>query len=231
MAHIPSVPKLIPHCQLSLLTARIFFGVKPTLTFLSGFNNFYKARAKIGLETRAQRFAGTLTTEIPNPVYKEDQSTKINASGVVGDSSCGFAVGAEIDANVDKLFLEKTNGSLTYTNRDIQITGFLKRTLSTKPSTSFGFSVYQKPVNGWNNLVLGGELTHTLNAATVFAVGGQVNPDPNSTLKLRVTSAGSLGFSLTQYWGGPFTLTLLGEALKAFSGDNSLTWGVKINLK
>jgi len=186
----------------------------------------------LNAETRYEKFNGTFTLEAPNPLTKDEQQTsKLNITSVIGDHTCGFALGGEVDATVERVAIEKANLAVSYSINEFQFTTYLKKTLSAKPSTVVGLTAFHRPINGWKNLSLASEFTHTLNGASVISVGGQINPDNTSTFKSRLTSAGSLGVSYTQRCNAPLDITLGAEALKLFSGDNQITWSVKFSLK
>jgi len=211
-----------------------FVGFKPTLTLSSGFSNFYKFKAKLSGETRGDRYNATVFAEVPNPLFKDDQDNRVGFTVVgsgTGDQAYGLSAGAEVESNVDKRTLEKVNGVLAYTQNDAQLCLFGKKTYGAKSSLVFGLNGFSRLPDNWNNLLLASELSHTVDGPTNFLLGVQFQPDRFSTIKLRMRHTGSLGFSYSQHWGGPFTLTFMGETGKLIGAENPLTWGVKLALK
>lgn len=206
-------------------------GFKPTLTLTTGFANLNKFRFKVGTERRAENFNTTLSVDVPNPLLKEEQdNVKFAGSFVVGQAS-GASAGVEAEANVDKRNLEKVNFVLAHTKSDYQFSIFGKKTYGAKSSLVLGVNSHLRVPTNWNNLIVASELSHTVDGPTNLMVGAQFNPDAFSTLKFRLKNTGSLGFSYSQHWGGPFTLTFMGESGKIFGSENPLTWGVKLSLK
>jgi hypothetical protein len=207
-----------------------FAGFKPTLTLTSGFSNLYKFKTKISAENRSEKFNATVFVEIPNPLFKDDQDNKVGAS-FVSDLTGGISAGADLEANVDKRNLDKFNAVVAYTQNDAQVCLFGKKTYGVKSSVVLGMNCYQRLSTNWNNLIIAAEMSHTVDGPNSFLLGTQFNPDAFSSIKLRMRNTGSLGFSYSQHWGGPFTLTFMGETGKLIGAENPLTWGVKLSLK
>jgi len=218
--------------SLEVASSQLFSGIKPTLTFSSNMQNLNKFKTKLNLEAVAENFNGNLAAEIPNPLAKEG-SNKLNLSTVVGDKTCGFAIGAEVEVNADKQTLDKANGLVSYTSKDAQITLFNKRTREDKEpftiTNLFGFNAFHQIPNGWKSAAVGSEITYNFQKCS-FLIGAQFKPDDSSTVKFRIKNDGTVGVSYTQHWGGVFSSTLMGES-RFGNVESALQWGIKINLK
>jgi hypothetical protein len=215
--------------------------VKPTLTVnTSAENPVDRARVKLATESRLSLVPSlphsfTTTLEFPVARFYRDlsksETPKANLSLVMGIKDTGISVGGEVELAPETAQVRASNGVLSYTRPNLEVTLFGKKR---DTNLTVGANFYQRlPSYASKSAAVGAELTTDFSEKPAsLTLAGTVKPDPTSTLKARLTSRGVLGLAYTQQFNGPFALTV-GSDLDVLRAQEpgSFNWGVKLNYK
>jgi len=215
---------------------------KPSLT-VSTTTRFLaeKLKFKPSVEFRKDWVTATVSLEVPmkqpeegSDDPKDGDQRKAAFSTVFGYKSCGFSAGFDLEYQIDSSKLKHFNTVFSYAASDLDVSAFSKTRYDGSP-TVIGANYHQKLASKWKEGTVAAEVTyplHSLNQPPTFSVGGSFQPDSYSTLKSRVNNKGLAGFSYTQKWAGPFTVTFSSEfnLLNPLAQD-SAQYAVKIAVK
>jgi hypothetical protein len=193
-----------------------------------------RLRGKGTLEIRADLHTTAITFESSLKNF-DPNASKVTASTVVGSKERGVAVGVEAEFLPAAQKLNSVNGALAYTTADLEASVFGKSKFSGGLSgglTSVGASFYQRAPYSGRDIQLGGDVSYDLSGkATTFALGAAFKID-EATLKTRFDTKGLLGFSYTEKWRGPVSVTLASEwNLHGNEGNPPFQYGLKFAFK
>jgi len=221
--------------SLEMASAKSFRNFKPSLMLSTSTKNLKKFNFKPSAEFRNDWMGATFSLDYPmkseeREDLKNPPVNKANFSTILGNKSCGFSAGIDMEFNMESETLHRSYVA-SYCTSDLEVTAFSKKK-SERPRL-IGVNYYQKLINRWKDAIVSAEVSYALgtNSTPDLTLGGSFKPDPTSSVKSRIDNKGIAGFSYTQKWGGPFSVTFLSEFNLLDLASNSAKFGVKFGLK
>jgi len=196
---------------------------------------FEKLKGKATLEYRNEFTTTAVSGESTfRRSTKPDESPKLNFSSVFGSKDRGVSAGIDTEISVASQQLKTINSALSYSTKDLDVTIFSKTKIGGTSSTIVGTNFYQRSFGtNTNDTHIGGEISYDLKSnSPSFLLGVSSKPTSDSTTKARFDSKGILGFSYTEKWGGPLSITFMSDwNVYGSSSDSPFQYGLKLAFK
>jgi len=223
---------------LEIASSQTYKGLKPTFTVSSSAGDLkdkLKLKPAVDFNNEWMNISASIELLPAKDAEIKKDYPKTLFSTVFGHKSCGFAAGLQTEFATNSRKLKNVHSIIGYSHSDLEITlsGQKKFDDTDNAPVTIGTTYYQKLANKWKDCALGGELSYSSQEnQTHLSLGSSFKPDSTSTFKTRINNHGVLGFSYSQNWGGPFSVTLMGDINLLHSGSQEAAkFGAKVSLK
>jgi len=212
--------------------AKPYRGVKWILNLSSNLVDFYeKAKGKLTFEYKGDIATSSAIFERP---FKhggaKSEDSKMTISSVMGSKEKGMAGGFDGEISLSSLSLKSLNLALAFNKEDLDVTLFSKNKGSSK---SVGVNFFQKlKSDHWTDAQVAGEMSYDLaENSSALVLGSSYKPSNSSSLKARFESKGLLGFSYTDKWSGPLSVTFGSDLNIGSSSASPFQYSIKLAFK
>jgi len=220
--------------SVEITPAKASRGFKWTLNFSSNVSDLHdKAKGKLTVEHKGDHDSSSLTFERPfkHGGAKSDDS-KLLVNSVLGFKEKGVSGGFDGEISLSSLSLKSLNLALALNKDALDVTLFSKNKGAAK---SVGINFFQKVKSDrWADAQVAGEVSYDLSEKSeggAFALASSFKPTDSSSLKSRFESKGLLGFSYTDKWSGPLSVTF-GSDWNVLGGNATpFQYSIKFALK